>query len=101
MPYSEGYVLKTDKITSQLELLLEFFNKNIIGITGTKGKSTTSTLIYEIFKNQGYNTYLLGNIGNPMFDDIEKFRNYIYDLRGEKESLPKYAIGTFDNGTVN
>ena len=35
------------------------------------------------------------------FDDIEKFRNYIYDLRGEKESLPKYAIGTFDNGMVN
>lgn len=35
------------------------------------------------------------------FDDIEKFRNYIYDLRGEKESLPKYAKGTFDNGMVN
>lgn len=35
------------------------------------------------------------------FDDIEEFRNYIYDLRGEKESLPKYAKGTFDNGMVN
>lgn len=35
------------------------------------------------------------------FDDIEKFRNYIYDLRGEKESLPAYAKGTFDNGMVN
>ena len=62
-----------DKITSQLELLLEFFGKNIIGITGTKGKSTTSTLIYEIFKNQGYDTYLLGNIGTPIFDLIDKF----------------------------
>ena len=35
------------------------------------------------------------------FDDIEKFRNYIYDLRGEKESLPKYAKGTYDDGMVN
>ena len=35
------------------------------------------------------------------FDDIEKFRNYIYELRGEKESLPTYAKGTFDNGMVN
>lgn len=35
------------------------------------------------------------------FDDIEKFRNYIYALRGEKESLPKYAQGTFDNGMIN
>lgn len=64
-----------DKITSQLELLLEFFSKNIIGVTGTKGKSTTSTLIYEIFKDQGYDVYLLGNIGNPIFDDIDKFQD--------------------------
>lgn len=35
------------------------------------------------------------------FDDIEKFRNYIYELRGEKESLPEYAAGTFDNGMIN
>ena len=35
------------------------------------------------------------------FDDIEKFRNFIYELRGEKESLPEYAKGTFDNGMIN
>lgn len=62
-----------EKITSQLELLLEVFKNNIIGITGTKGKSTTTSLLYKILKDQGKDTYLLGNIGNPMFDDIEKF----------------------------
>lgn len=35
------------------------------------------------------------------FDDINKFREYIYSLRGEKESLPEYAKGTFDNGMIN
>lgn len=35
------------------------------------------------------------------FDDIEEFRNYIYGLRGEKESLPTYAKGTFDKGMIN
>ena len=35
------------------------------------------------------------------FDDLEKFRNYIYELRGEKDSLPDYAKGTFDNGMIN
>lgn len=35
------------------------------------------------------------------FDNIEDFRNYIYELRGKKESLPKYAKGTFDNGMIN
>ena len=63
-----------DKITSQLELLLEVFRKNVIGVTGTKGKSTTTTLIYEMFKNQGYDAYILGNIGKPIFDEIENFK---------------------------
>lgn len=35
------------------------------------------------------------------FDDIEEFRNFIYEIRGEKESLPKYATGTYDNGMIN
>lgn len=60
-----------DKITSQLEYLLENKKGYIIGVTGTKGKSTTSSLIYEIIKNQGYKTFLLGNIGNPIFDVID------------------------------
>lgn len=57
-----------NKITSQLELLLECFNVFTVGITGTKGKSTTSSLIYEVIKEQGKDTLLLGNIGIPIFD---------------------------------
>lgn len=64
-----------EKITSQLELLLEVFRKNVIGITGTKGKSTTTTLTYEIIKDQKDSVYLLGNIGIPIFDQIEEYRN--------------------------
>ena len=64
-----------DKITSQLELMLLVNSKNIIGITGTKGKSTTSSLIYDILKNNDKDCYLLGNIGNPIFDDIEKYND--------------------------
>ncbi len=63
-----------DKITSQLELLLEVYKNNIIGITGTKGKSTTSSLIYEIIKDQWKDTYLLGNIGVPVLDEIDNYK---------------------------
>lgn len=62
-----------DKITSQLELLLEVDRKNIIGITGTKGKSTTSTLTYEVLKKQCNDVYLLGNIGTPVLDNVSKY----------------------------
>ena len=60
------------KITSQLELLLEFFDIFTIGVTGTKGKSTTSTLINKILQEQGKKSILLGNIGVPVFDSIEE-----------------------------
>lgn len=60
-----------EKITSQIELLLEFNRDNMIGITGSKGKSTTSSLIYQIIKDQGIKTCLVGNIGVPVFDELD------------------------------
>ena len=64
-----------DKIYSQLEILLKYYKNNIIGITGTKGKSTTSSLIYDILKNNNKKTLLLGNIGIPIFDYIDTIEN--------------------------
>lgn len=63
-----------EKVTSQLELLLEVNRDNIIGVTGTKGKSTTSSLLYEVFKDQNYDVYLLGNIGVPVLDNIDLYK---------------------------
>ena len=67
-----------DKIKSELELLLEFFDVKTIGITGTKGKSTTSSLIYKVLKDQGKNVMLLGNIGVPVFDYIDTLKKDMY-----------------------
>ena len=63
-----------NKITSQLELFFEFINVFSIGVTGTKGKSTTSSLIYNVIKNQGKEVFLLGNIGEPIFNEIEQIK---------------------------
>lgn len=67
--------LSSEKITSQLELFLQFCNNTIIGVTGTKGKSTTSSLIYKTIKDQNDNVLLLGNIGVPLLDEIENIDN--------------------------
>lgn len=60
-----------EKIISQLQLFLEFIDVYTIGVTGTKGKSTTSSLIYKVLLDQGKDVFLLGNIGEPIFDDID------------------------------
>lgn len=63
----------TTEVTSQFDLLLRFTDVKLIGVTGTKGKSTTSSLIYQIIKEQIENTFYVGNIGIPVFDYIEEF----------------------------
>lgn len=63
-----------NKITSELELVLEFIDIFTIGITGTKGKSTTSSLMYEVLEKNNKNAMLLGNIGVPIFDKIDEIQ---------------------------
>ena len=60
-----------NRITCQTDLFVKFCSAKMIGITGTKGKSTTSSLMYHILKNIGKKTVLMGNIGIPVFDTID------------------------------
>jgi len=62
------------KITSATKLFFDNSKGKIIGITGTKGKGTTATLLYKILKAAGKNVYLAGNIGLPMLDILPKLK---------------------------
>lgn len=58
------------EITCQVDLFLRFADCRKIGITGSKGKTTTSTLTYQILKTAGKDCRLIGNIGVPVFDSL-------------------------------
>lgn len=58
-------------ITSEIREILNLAPCKIIGITGSDGKTTTTTLINEILKANGYKTFLGGNIGLPIFTEIK------------------------------
>ncbi|MEG0895073.1 MAG: Mur ligase family protein, partial [Oscillospiraceae bacterium] len=60
------------KLTSQTEVFFQKYKSQIIGVTGTKGKSTTSSLIYHILKGITDNVVLVGNIGLPCLDFIDE-----------------------------
>ena len=60
------------RITCQTDLFVHFCEAKMIGITGTKGKSTTTSLLYHILKSLGKKAILMGNIGIPVFDTIDE-----------------------------
>ncbi len=75
---SPGVVLKKAAeeyetyITSEVDVFMEAFGSRTIGITGTKGKSTTSSMIAHVLKEKGVDVIFAGNIGIPVFDIWEK-----------------------------
>lgn len=59
-------------ITSEMETFFDICPSHIIAVTGSDGKTTTTTLIHKMMTMAGYKTWLGGNIGNPLLADTDK-----------------------------
>ncbi len=57
-------------VTTEIEMLMEMCPCKMIGVTGSDGKTTTTSLINHILEKAGYNTFLGGNIGTPLFTKL-------------------------------
>lgn len=82
---SPGIIMDDDdeRFTSQTQIFLETFRDNTVGITGTKGKSTTSAMLHHVLSAAGYDSILLGNIGEPCldhFDQINKDTIVVFEM---------------------
>ncbi len=62
------------KITSEMEAFFEVCPCPIIGVTGSDGKTTTTTLIAELLRHAGHRVWVGGNIGTPLLDKAEEIR---------------------------
>ena len=72
LPQIRAAIKKGTEISSSTKLFFEKCHGKIIGVTGTKGKGTTSTLIYRMLKEGGEHAFLAGNIGTPALDMLPK-----------------------------
>ncbi|MBT3261706.1 UDP-N-acetylmuramoyl-L-alanine--D-glutamate ligase [bacterium] len=87
------------KLTSQTDLFLKFYKNQVIGITGTKGKSTVASLLYHILKTAQKDVQLIGNIGYPAFEILDKIKDdtlLVYELSSHQlefiKSSPHIAV---------
>lgn len=72
LPFIEKIKSEGIKIIGEVELAYKLSkNPTFIGITGTNGKTTTTSLVGEMFKKANKDTYIVGNIGNPVIDTVD------------------------------
>ena len=62
-------------ITSEMEEFVRYTKGKIYAVTGSDGKTTTTTIISKLLKEQGYKTWVGGNIGTPLFAEIENIKD--------------------------
>ena len=95
LPFIEKLKESNVKIIGEVELAYTLSNNPIfVGITGTNGKTTTTSLVGEIFKEAKRDTYIVGNIGNPVIDTVD-YTNENSVLVTELSSFQLESIDTF------
>lgn len=68
----QNAISKDVVFTSQSEIFFDLVEGTVVGVTGTKGKSTTTSLIYHILKTANKKVFLVGNLGLPVLDYLDK-----------------------------
>ena len=79
-------------ITSEMEEFVRYCKGKTFGVTGSDGKTTTTTIVSKLLKEQGYKTWVGGNIGTPLFENIEEIK---------EEDMVVLELSSFQLMTMN
>lgn len=83
-------------ITSEMEAFLSLCPAKIIAVTGSNGKTTTTTLVAKMLENAGHTVWLGGNIGTPLLSQIDKITPEDFVVL-ELSSFQLHTINRFEN----
>lgn len=79
-------------VLGEIEFAFKFIREPIIAVTGTNGKTTTTTLLGNMLRNSGFKTFVGGNIGNPLIGYVNK---------GEKAEIVVAEVSSFQLDTID
>lgn len=79
-------------LTSEMEVFINMCQAKIFAVTGSDGKTTTTTIIGEILKKQGYKVWVGGNIGTPLFDKLDEI---------DEKDMVVLELGSFQLQTIS
>jgi UDP-N-acetylmuramoylalanine--D-glutamate ligase len=93
---------KDGEVIGEVELAYRFLAGRVVGITGSNGKTTTTTLIGELLKDSGFETLVGGNIGTPLLELTEKATESTwsvvelssFQLETIRDFRPRIAVAT-------
>ncbi len=91
----EAFVIEQNNgaiLTSEMEVFINMCQSVIFAVTGSDGKTTTTTVIGEMLKCEGYKVWVGGNIGTPLFDKLDEI---------EKEDMVVLELGSFQLQTIS
>jgi len=71
LEFMKKFIDRNIEIAGEVEFAYNFAKGKFVSISGTNGKTTTTTLVGEIFKAAGFDTRVVGNIGNPVISEVE------------------------------
>ena len=81
-------------VWSEIEVASRFLCGHLIGITGSNGKTTTTSLIEHVLRQAGYSTLLAGNIGTPLIAQVDETSDRTFTV-AELSSFQLELIDTF------
>lgn len=103
-PFQEKLEPYRDKFISQTQIFFDNYDWKVIGITGTKWKSTVSTLLYRCLAQAWFDVKLVGNIWKPVLEEIDiashkRYDYIVYEMSSYmlQDFVPKLYIGLFNN----
>ena len=74
LPQLSAAVARGAKLTSEMEAFMAICPCRILAVTGSDGKTTTTTIVAGLLKAAGYRTFVGGNIGHPLLCDVDEIR---------------------------